>query len=110
MPAERHTKSETPKKQELKRIREQEEAMKKEIRASLSLQKQMRELEEDMDETSKQLRAVAENAGNLSSIPMKHFALYKTSYVSATNNKKLVVGAFAYRSQNRDYKLSWERA
>ena len=83
---------------------------KKEIRVSLSLREQLRELEGDMDETSLQLRAVAENTGNLSSVPMKHFALYKTSYVSATNNKKLVVGDFAYRSQNRDYKLSWERA
>ena len=110
MSAVRHTKPETPKQHELKRIRVQEEAMKKEIRVSLSLREQLRELEGDMDETSQQLRAVAENTGNLSSVPMKHFALYKTSYVSATNNKKLVVGAFAYRSQNRDYKLSWEEA
>ena len=104
MPAER-----TPKEQELKRIREQEEAMQKEIRTSLALREQMNELKEDMDETSKQLRAVAENAGNLSLRSHEAFRTLQHELRVGTN-KLLVVGDFSYRLQTRNYTLSWEEA
>ena len=89
-----------------KEIRKQEEAMRKEIEDSLLLKQEMKELEGEMDATSKQLCAVAENVGYLSK---RYQEAYRTlaQEVRVASNKKLVVGDFTYKNQNRTIQLSW---
>ena len=92
---------------EIRLIREQEEALQEALETSFEMKKEIKELEEDINKTGKQLCAVAENAGNIGLRTQEVFRTLQQE-LRVNSNKKLVVGDFTYKSKDRVYKLSWE--